>query len=157
MLPITLRLTCIIYDEYNDSANHVEVTINEDRIKWILEVNEALEKLKAYSINDFNCDTKYLYYDEDESTWSEPDFSVDTELLTVRKNEIYWSCLVKDNNAPVESETIEIGLIKELYRIAKLPIDEMPMYINGVKKQFEYSNENKHLLSYVSDRMKKGE
>jgi len=149
MLPITLILEESIYDDYIDAFNTVKVELTEESILWILKMSRIVEKLKVANISDYFGASEYLYHDEYEDTYNESDeYHVECEMINIRKNSFTFNCIIKNTNISCESETLNIDNLKKYYDFAKLPIEEMPKYIN---------DEDRTIKEHAKKRLLKGE
>lgn len=148
MLPITLIQEENIYDDHVNAFNTIKIELTEESILWILKMSRIVEKLKVAEISDYFGASEYLYYDEDEDTYNESDeYHVECEMINIHKNSFTFNCLIKNTNISCESETLNIDDLKKYYDFAKLPLDEMPKYIN---------DEDRVIKEHAKIRLRKG-
>jgi len=148
MLPITLIQEENIYDDHVNAFNTIKIELTEESILWILKMSRIVEKLKVAKISDYFGASEYLYYNEDEETYEESDeYRVECEMIDIRDSNFTFRCRIKNTNIVCESETITIDDLKKYYDFAKLPLDEMPKYIN---------DEDQVIKEHAKIRLRKG-
>jgi len=138
-MDIKYRLNIYIADEYQTDPTHADITLTPELIKRIRQLNKAVNKLKVWQIQEFDCTPVWLVQNNDEEYVEWTEGSIDTATLCVENDSFKWIGYIKHTNIEVSVESISIKELDELEKVTTCSEKDIPLLLS--KLEFEKSKE----------------
>lgn len=149
----TMTVEVSVYDEYYDEGpTHIRIPITEELINRVKKFSMLVAENDAYCMQKFDYSPSYIILDEDGNIDEEGTEKVRIECSTLNvtsHDTFHYKAIIKHTDIEVESQSIEVKEIEELLRVARTPLEELPVLMN--------SSENEDVISLIKERLKKGE
>jgi len=108
-----------------------EIVITMEFIERVLQLRKAIMELKVYKIAEFDYTPKYLTEDGN-NNYKSWDGRMDTVMLNVTEESIYWSSYIKNTSARTETLSIKLSELLEIRKVLKASKEELPLMINSL-------------------------
>ena len=132
---VTHTVKTVVLSEYADDVpSHARITIDNKLLSRIMQLHDAVKKLKAFYIADMDYTPDYMVKtDDDEPLESWESGSMESVTLRVTESTVYWHGYVKHTDFQIETESITIKELKENFKVMTAKDSTIPLLLNHLK------------------------
>lgn len=138
MVPIILTLPVVTWDLLNNPPTHLRVVLSEYLIARLQKMHRIIICNNFGLISEYNDEPQYLKKNSESGVYRDSEFDIETETINVKSTHFYWQGNIKPLNTHVKSEGFFFDDLKNILKVRKLPIIEMPKYINDKNPIIQY-------------------
>jgi len=101
-------------------------------LKRIIELCEIVKKTDAAKISIYNNTPDWLTFKEDNEPWNG---NTECEMMVVWQDSVNWDAMIKHVPVQIETQTIYMKEIKEMYETLTTPQKKLPLLIGNLKSK----------------------
>jgi hypothetical protein len=130
MVSIILTLQVTLSGGYiNTPPTHIRIEFSEYLIARIQKMQQIINCDGYDTISEYNGEPQYLIKDN-HGVYKKSAYTFEAEMLHVSATYFYWQSNIKFSDVSVRSNGVHYEDFNKILIVRKLPIIEMPKYIN---------------------------